>query len=234
MIHQDKLKNYDQLRPRICTGSIVLFSGDGPVSNLIKMGQGMAGHSHDTSMWTHVGITYRDPITQTLLLLESTTLSEGDDIMTGTKRSGVQLVSMSTRVAQYNGHVAVRIPAAPPSGAQVLAMADRMIQLKGLPYERSKLDLVAAVFDRFNEGDDLEDLSSLFCSELVAEILQAMGWILEYHSDTAPSKRFSFFWPPVAWRHPDVRPSDEWVPADFASSGLVLIGNTLSMPIHLL
>ena len=234
MINTDRLKMYGYLRDRIVTGSIVLFSGNGPVSNLIKVGQGMAGHGHATAMWTHVGIAYRDPITGALLLLESTSLSAGEDILTGTIRSGVQLVSMSTRVAEYDGLVAVRIPTHGPSDEQVLAMAAKMNEFRGRPYEQSKKDLVDAVFDRFGQGDDIEDLSSLFCSELVAEILQAMRWIDEYQTDEAPTKRFQYIWPLCAWRHPDVRPSDEWVPADFASSGLMLRGRTLAMPISLM
>ena len=53
-------------------------------------------------------------------------------------------------------------------------------EVQGTPYEKSKLDLIRSSFD-FNEdfltflNNEEEDLSSLFCSELVAEAYKRMG-----------------------------------------------------------
>ena len=53
-------------------------------------------------------------------------------------------------------------------------------EVQGKPYEKSKLDLIRSAFDSNKEylsflENDEEDLSSLFCSELVAEAYKRMG-----------------------------------------------------------
>lgn len=54
-------------------------------------------------------------------------------------------------------------------------------EVQGRPYEQNKFDMICSAFDAkyldFLENDK-EDLSSLFCSELVAEAYKRMG-ILE-------------------------------------------------------
>jgi hypothetical protein len=204
-------------------------------SSIITTGQLIAGHGYLASRWSHVGIVYRDPVTDVVLLLESTTMNTEKDILTGVARKGVQLVNMSSRVRNHNGHVCVRIPTKCPEDHQVLAMGEAVQKYKGLPYERDLKDLVDAVFDRLSEGDDTEDCSSLFCSELVALCLQAMGWLPAWvkSNDLRSPRLLGALWPK---RMADIghnRPADEWVPADFYHPQLRLLGTTLSLPIHI-
>jgi hypothetical protein len=227
--------SYADMRPNLCTGTIALFAGTSPVSRLIESGQLVAGHGHLASRWTHVGIIYHDPVTDAVLLLESTTLSNQVDILTNRTRSGVQLVSFSRRLESYGGAVAVRIPTECPGDHQIIAMGECVQRYKGVPYERSSLDLIAAVFDRMGQGDDHEDCSSLFCSELVALCLQAMGWLPAWRpsNDLCSPAVLGSLWPRRMYKANHNRPADEWVPADFAHPHLSLVGTSLSQLVHL-
>jgi hypothetical protein len=75
------------------------------------------------------------------------------------------------------------------------------VDLLNRPYEKDKLELIKAAYDG-PLGHNEEDLSSLFCSELVAEAYQKMGLLRE---------------PPKGL------PSNEYTPKDFSEKkGLVL------------
>ena len=65
-------------------------------------------------------------------------------------------------------------------------------EMRGRPYEENMLDLVRAAHDYDGEVTS-EDLSSLFCSELVAEAFQRMGLLT------------------------DDKASDEYTPGDFGA-----------------
>jgi hypothetical protein len=68
------------------------------------------------------------------------------------------------------------------------------VLFNGTPYEESELELLGSVFDLI--PDQEEDLSSLFCSETVAEAYQRCNLL------------------------PDSVPSNEFTPKDFASEGI--------------
>lgn len=75
------------------------------------------------------------------------------------------------------------------------------LELRGKPYEKNTSELIRSAYDG-PFGENIEDLSSLFCSELVAEAYQRMGLLDE-----------------------DV-PSNEYSPVDFSSEakdGLALL-----------
>jgi hypothetical protein len=235
MVKSIGIDSYDELRHTLCTGAIALFNGTAPVSGLIEAGQLIAGHGHLASRWTHVGLIYHDPVTDAVLLLESTTLSREMDFLTKQVRSGVQLVSFSSRLHNHNGHVAVRIPTECPSDEQIIALGECIQRYKGVPYEKSRKDLIEAVFDRLGQGDDVEDTSSLFCSELVALCLQAMGWLPAWQpsNDLCSPTVLGSLWPRRMYKANHNRPADEWVPADFAHPHLSLVGTSLSQLVHL-
>ena len=65
-------------------------------------------------------------------------------------------------------------------------------ELRGRPYEQNYAELFKSAYD-FMSGANEEDLSSLFCSELVAEAYQQLGMLKNQ------------------------KPSNEYVPADFSS-----------------
>lgn len=176
---------YDKVRSSLNTGDIVLFSGKGPISSLIKL--------TSFSKWSHVGIVIKSDEWDTLLLWESTTLSKTKDFIDGKLKSGVQIVALSDRIAQFDGEVcARRLITGNIDDYMKQQLAKLRKQLKNKPYEKDKIELVKSVLDLgilFKEN--VEDLSSVFCSELVAEALKVMGILKDNH------------------------PSNEYVPKDF-------------------
>ncbi len=170
---------YNEIRENLKTGDIVLFSGKKALSMGIKWFTG--------STWSHVGMVLRLPEWNIVLLWESTTLSNLTDITTGKETQGVQLVPLSERVKKYDGDISVRqlegVDRTPEMMADLKTLSE---QFKGKPYEQSKIELLKSAYDGLF-GENQEDLSSLFCSELVAEAYQTMGLI----SESEPSNEFT-------------------------------------------
>ena len=196
------MAKYDTERAKINTGDIVLFSGKGNISHGIKL--------VTNSKWSHVAMAVRLPEWDTVMLWESTTLSSLADVIDGTKKSGVQLVLMSDRLKIYNGEATVRHL----QGVDVdqnLKLKKKLMDfrksVRNRPYEKSKIELIKAAYDGpfgYNE----EDLSSLFCSELVAEAYQQMGLLPD-----AP-KGLS---------------SNEYTPKDFSDKGRLALRKGVSL-----
>lgn len=179
---------YSDIRETLGTGDIILFSGKGGISSLIKR--------FTMSRWSHIGMVVRAAEWDMVLLWESTTLSTIVDLETQTARKGVQLVPLSDRVAGYDGEMAVRRLGPAPAAPQIAALVELRHEVKGRPYEESELELLRSAYDGL-AGANVEDLSSLFCSELVAEAYQRMGLLGEE------------------------TPSNEYTPKDFAMGGPV-------------
>jgi hypothetical protein len=182
---------YDAIRGVLQTGDLVLFSGKGEISSIIKWAT--------KSDKSHVGMVLRIPEYDMVLLWESTTLNNVEDIESGNERKGVQLVPLSERIRKYNGDVTVRrlfnVDVTP---AMISDLNKLRQEVKGRPYEQSKIELIRCAYDG-PMGQNKEDLSSLFCSELVAEALQRMGLLSEK------------------------LPSNEYTPKDFADPTLELL-----------
>lgn len=154
---------YQEIRDSLSTGDIVLFSGEGGVSDWIKR--------FTRSRWSHVGLILRADELDLVLLWESTTLSTLADVDDQQHHRGVQTVDLARRLAGYEGEVAVRRLRGPRTSPQLAALAALRHELKNRPYEEHILDLCRAEI-----GDpDHDDLSSLFCSEMVAAAYRAMG-----------------------------------------------------------
>ena len=105
---------------------------------------------------------------------------------------------LSERIKNFRGEkIAIRPllkDGAPPMDTNALTekVTELRIELKNRPYEKDIFALMNAVVDiGFSEYGE-EDLSSLFCSELVAETYQRIGAL------------------------DDKLPSDEYHPADFS------------------
>lgn len=193
---------YEAIRPELGTGDIVLFSGKGPISAGIKVGT--------RSRWSHVGMLIKLKEYDFLTLWESTTLRSVDDVVYKRPVSGVQLVPLSARLNSYTGVAAVRIlQGVHFNDGQTRALMALRRNLSGRPYERSKIELIKAAYDGAF-GANEEDLSSLFCSELVAEAYQNLGLL---DGDT---------------------PSNEYTPADFSQDrDLPLLRGSLSDEVYL-
>ena len=187
---------YADVRDDLKTGDLVLFSGSSFFSSVIKWAVG--------GNWSHVGVVVRlAQFPGRLLLWESTTLADLPDVETGTKQAGVQLVYLSERLAGYDGKFKLRPLDKPVTPEMAAALDRKRLELRGRPYEQEKLDLINAAFDGWFGQSKGERLTSLFCSELVAEAYQAMGLLPE---------------------PPHGPPSNEYTPRDFARRGAKLLG----------
>ena len=113
-----------------------------------------------------------------VLLWESTTLSNIADVESGKERKGVQIVPLSERIKKYDGEISVRMLDQKPTPEMHKELSLLREEVKGRPYEKSKIELFKAAYDG-PFGRNNEDLSSLFCSELVAEAYQRMGLLSE-------------------------------------------------------
>ncbi len=186
---------YSDMRQNLKTGDIVLFGGRGLISTGIKW--------LTRSKYSHVGMVLNLPVhdmsnlpvSNVVLLWESTTLSKISDVVSGRARRGVQLVPLSERIKSYNGDIiAVRpLQYAKFNAEQMLRLHKLRHNVAGRPYEQSKIELLRSAIDI--GPDQPEDLSSLFCSELVAEAYQEMGLLSS------------------------IKPSNEYTPRDFSSEG---------------
>ncbi len=192
---------YSEIRNSLRTGDIILFSGKGTISRTIQM--------FTRSKWSHVGMAIRSEEWDMLLSWESTTLSKLKDIQSDTARQGVQLVPLSERIRTYDGDIGIRQLGdhdTKPSYMKEQLMKFRQ-EVRGRPYEQNKLELIKSAYDG-PFGHNEEDLSSIFCSELVAEAYQRMGFLSEHMS------------------------SNEYTPADFGRN-LNLINASLSDTIEI-
>lgn len=149
------------------TGDIVLFSGKGWLSGIIRL--------FTRSRWTHVGVIVRLPGWQEPMLLEACGRSEVNDYLSGKKTPGVTLACFHGRVAEYVGEVAVRRRVErglSPAGQRLFRRLVARFYLR--PYKNFLwslfLDLVSG--RRMRPG-----FGAVFCSELVAELYRRVGWL---------------------------------------------------------
>jgi hypothetical protein len=180
---------YGQVRDAIRTGDVLLCRGRGLLSGLIALGQ--------RSEWSHVGMFVRPPepaFPDSVLVWESTTLGKLPDVSTGRIVQGVRLVSASDLVASYPGRLAWRHLDGPRGIDFERGWNIAYQRHHGKRYERRWWHLVRAAVDL---GADARraDLSSVFCSELLAATWKHLGVLSR-----------------------TVNPS-EVVPADFAPDG---------------
>ena len=159
--------NYDDIRDNLKTGDIVLFSGMGRISDLIKFFSG--------SKWSHIGLVVKSDDIDMVLLWESTSLNSVNDIESGTAKNGVQLVALSERIAKYDGEISVRHFQSEITQDMRNALKQFRKESKNKPYEKSRLELAFSLIDVGWFTNNEEDFSSMFCSELVAEALEKMG-----------------------------------------------------------
>ncbi len=181
---------YETIRDQLKTGDVLLFSGKGGISEGIKF--------FTLSKWSHVGMVYRleDPhdVKGTVFCWESTTLNDLADVDSGKLTQGVQRVELSERLERCfakDYEISVRQLSQPLTDHMLKALNDFRHEVSGRPYERHKIELIKSAYDLVL-GANKEDLSSLFCSELLAEAYQRMGLLTEE------------------------KPSNEYTPKDFS------------------
>lgn len=150
-------------------GDILLFSGNAFFSNVIKL--------FTRSHWSHVGIVVRNYENDTLYCLES----DESPLCAGETKTGVRLTELHHRIEVYPGEVGVRhlhMQNKEGNLAQYLNVLAKINEfhdsIKGIEYEKHYLDLFRAVYEG-PWGKNHGDMSSLFCSELVAACLMNAG-----------------------------------------------------------
>ncbi|MCU7882076.1 MAG: hypothetical protein KZQ66_11060 [Candidatus Thiodiazotropha sp. (ex Lucinoma aequizonata)] len=187
------IEKYEKIRPNINTGDLILFSGWGPVAFGIKL--------VTQSKWSHVGMAFKMPEYDFACVWESTSLSNIPDLKSGMFVNGVQMSPLRDRIREYNGEVAIRHLLDFTLGTEELSALKSFRHLvRGRPYERDMAELFSSALPLSNE----EDISSLFCSELIAETYQVLGLLDES------------------------KPSNEYTPADFSQdAGLPLSAGAL-------
>jgi hypothetical protein len=164
------------------TGDLFLFSGKGFASAGIKWLLG--------STWSHVGLVVRPAVHDPRpLLWEATPCRDLVDVITGRPADGARLVRLDERLATFPGDVSVRRLSKRLDADQHSRFADVLRQLHGLPYEKRWLELLLAVSDRIDLGR--ENLTTLFCSELVAETYQRLGLLDDTDHGGLPSNEYT-------------------------------------------
>jgi len=198
---------YNDIRNSLKTGDVVLFSGRGLASWLIQQAT--------RSRWSHVGMVVRIPEYDMVLLWESTLLSNVADVEAKKLLGGVQLAPLSARIASYSGQAAIRRLNAELMPEDLVALHELRHEITGRPYERDPVQLWRSALDvpgTMLAANAREDLSSVFCSEMVAAAFQRMKLL------------------------PDDVPSNEFTPKDFGQGKLIdselLRGATLGVEEH--
>lgn len=173
---------YESLREHLQSGDLVFCSGSYLFSGLIQRFTG--------SVWSHVGIVYRDDALQRLFVLESET------------GIGVRLVPISKYLRDYHGRrrpyrgqiVVGRVEPA-PTQAQAHRAVSFGMDLLTKPYDNFEILRIAARI-LFRVGRRTQD-RKFICSELVDECYRAAG--------VRFARRDNYISPDDIWRDPAVR-----------------------------
>lgn len=193
---------YSDIRTALNTGDLVLFSGSGIISASIKF--------FTRSKYSHIGMVLRLEH-DFLAIWESTTLSPLVDMDTGLPTKGVRVVPLSESIRSAKKVVVRQLLGAGITDIDVTRLMQLRKDFVGRPYEQHERELLKAAYDGPG-GRNHPDLSSIFCSELVAAAYQHIGLI---DSDIPPN---------------------EFTPGDFSErrNGLSLLRGALGqeIPIH--
>lgn len=159
---------FSDLKYKMKTGDIILFSGTGVISNIIKVAT--------NSMWSHVGMVVI--IGDTPYLFESTTLNKIPDYYDDMIKRGVQVVNLEMKLQSMSDYkFAYRELDNPLTYDQKRMLYEIKDELFDTDYEQSLLELIKSSYDGWFGENHRADLSTVFCSELTAYSLQKLGVI---------------------------------------------------------
>lgn len=149
------------------TGDVLLFSGRGPVSAVIRV--------FTRSPWSHIGLVVRLPGYPEPLVLEAAGGGDSADLHLGRPVAGVTLVPLAHKLDNYAGDVAVRRRLGPPLSDARQRLARRLVaRLLHRPYKNYLWCNVRDLLTGFTRPPDRR---GWFCSELVAEFYRRLGWL---------------------------------------------------------
>lgn len=172
---------YSEIRPHLQTGDLLLYSGDGDFSAMIK--------TVTLCKWSHAAIVVRVPSPDMVLVWEScgngVAFDNLDQQMSKTYGGFVR------RVINYSaGDVAVRYLHHFRGEDFMPTFEAFRKEVEGRPYEQDRLELAKAILGSW--GNSEEALASFFCSELVAETYKRWGLLpTSVPSNTYRPKDFS-------------------------------------------
>jgi len=197
---ENRVYKYDSIKKQLKTGDLIFFCGSSKFSLAVQIGT--------FSPWSHVGMVFRDdaheivkkppfPDKDNLYLWHaiSDTLT-CPDVLTGNRKSGPQLSPLRSLVYHYNGDVAARF-------IRTKYRITPEVQRSIIPFMRKEAH-------KCYEQDDMqlynsicglgqvEDTSSYFCSELVVETYNLIGYL----------------------KVTEKEPSNSYTPNDLSSKGL--------------
>lgn len=172
------MPKYKDIRSKMQTGDLLLFSGFGRVSSVIKWAT--------KSLFSHVGLVFRmndEALGPVVMVVESTSMSFLPDAVTKKLRVGVQLHLLSRRLESMMGQVRwVQIPEevrmrlnSKSDGFLNMQLWLRQAHAEEIPYDFKQA--VGAGLDTFDWAgfENEPDFSALFCSEMVATAYKLWG-----------------------------------------------------------
>ena len=180
------MTTYNEIRPYLQTGDIVLFYGEGITSRIIRWGSALLKIRLDKPAPSHISTVVRTPYE--ILMLHSTSISKIPNFRTGKIESGPQMSLLSRYVREYNGRITVRHirdRQITPEMMQILTQFRKSIDDK--PYEKNPLEVMLSALGNFRFWfAEKADLTSIFCSELIAELWRRWSWLpFEFISNRA-------------------------------------------------
>ena len=167
---------YAQHRSQLKTGDLIFQSGTSLFSRLIRW--------VTRSPWSHAGMVIRFDSIDMVAMLESSA-GKRWDMATKKYTKGVQISPLSARV--LDAKTAVRPLKEPLDSEDLRRLGEFRNCIKGKKYESNFKELARAALDLGITRKNRENLSELFCSELVAEAYQCLGF-LDHHK---PSNEFT-------------------------------------------
>jgi cell wall-associated NlpC family hydrolase len=180
-IAQLPVRSYNEVRRELRSGDLVFCSGSYLFSGLIQR--------FTRSVWSHVGIVYRDDALRRVFILESET------------GIGVRLAPISKylrdyhgRRRPYRGQIVVARVHPEPGEERVLQAVSFGMDLLTKPYDNAEILRIAARI-AFRIGRRTQD-RKFICSELVDECYRAAG--------VKFMRRDNYISPDDIWRDPAV------------------------------
>jgi len=160
---------YNNIRHKMKFGDVVAFSGKGAVSNIIKWKTG--------SDISHVGMVLESEFIvgeKRIVLIESTSLVNIPDLRTRELIKGVQQQHLSQRLDSYEGQAYYYELKTVVDDFRKNTMYNWLMSKHA---SRTPYDSVQALGSAIDLLDNMgfenkPDFSSLFCSEMVAKVLQ--------------------------------------------------------------
>jgi len=232
-----KTEKYDQIRSTLKTGDIILFSSG---AICMKIWKRLTG-----SRWTHVGIVIYEKKFKQMLLWESVMSAGLCDVDTYENKKGVQSVLLRQKVRGYKGEVAIRRLTVDAKKRKKMRKNLREFrkEVRNRDYEKFRTQILKAFCDelykkKYREKksnkfwkfvssivvkywnlrkENIEDLSSIFCSELIAEAYQRMGLLKKKPPKNVKEiQRLNKLYKDIIFAE-EADPSNEYTPDDFSS-----------------